>query len=138
MDEDKKRVMHECSKGSLEDGLSFPDVVARLARIGCEQYHADFRRREKTYYMLDGQTYTDALLVGSQPIAETFAADRIVAALREIQAGRINYAEFLKRIIAAGCVGYLVCLTGNRAIYLGRNGETYVEQFPSASPAPGG
>jgi hypothetical protein len=67
MDEDKKRVMHECSKGSLEDGLSFPDVVARLARIGCEQYHADFRRREKTYYMLTGKpTLTPCLSVRSR------------------------------------------------------------------------
>jgi len=134
MDEDKRRVMHECSRGSLEDGLPFPEVVARLAGIGCEQYHADFRRQEKTYYMPDGETHIDTLPLGSRAIASAFSADQVAAALRAIQAGQINYVEFLERIMAAGCVGYLVFVTGRRVIYLGRHGETYLEHFPNHAP----
>lgn len=132
MDQKTKQVIRECSKGSLDGSMAFPEVVAKLAEVGCEQYHADFRRQEKTYYMPDGENHAEALPVGSRSIAAAFSPHHVVAALRTIQAGRITYVEFLKRIIEAGCVGYFVNIAGQRAIYLGRGGDMYVEYFPAA------
>jgi uncharacterized protein YbcV (DUF1398 family) len=133
MDEKTSQVMHECSRGSLDGSMVFPDVVAKLTAVGCEQYHADFRRHEKTYYMPDGRNHVEALPVGSRSIAQAFSPHSVVAALRTVQAGQISYVEFLKRIMEAGCAGYFVNIPGKRTIYLGRNGDLYVEYFPATS-----
>ena len=131
MDGQTRQVMHACSTGSLDGSMTFPEVVARLAAVGCEQYHADFRRQEKTYYLSDGQSEVQALPVEGPSIPSTFSDHALVAALRAIQAGQITYVEFLRRIMAAGCVGYFVNIAGKRAIYFGRNGESYLEVFPA-------
>ena len=134
MNEGAERMMRACTKGSMEGDMPFPEVVARLAEIGCEQYHADFRRQEKIYYMPDGEWHAEPLPLRSQAIEQGFSAEGIIAALRAIQARRISYAAFLEQIMAAGCVGYFVYITGRCAIYLGRQGEFHVEQFPAPAP----
>jgi uncharacterized protein YbcV (DUF1398 family) len=130
MNESARRVMHECSQGSLSGSLSFPEVVSRLIAVGCEQYHADLRRQEKTYYVPDGESYVEELPFGSRPIAEAFSAEAVAAALRAIQQRQITYVEFLDHLLAAGCVGYFVYLAGRRTIYLGRHGDMHIEHFP--------
>ena len=131
MDEQTRQVMHACSIGSMNGTMTFPEVVNRLGAIGCEQYHADFRRKEKTYYLPDGQSDVQALDVSDTSIPAVFSDHALVAALRAIQAGQIPYVEFLRRIMVAGCVGYVVNITGKRAMYFGRNGESYLEVFPA-------
>lgn len=131
MDRQVQQVMHECTRGSLDGGLPFPEVVARLTAVGCEQYHADFQRQEKTYYMPDGESHVEPMPIGKRPVAERFSGDGIVAALSAVQSGGIAYVEFLDRIMAAGCVGYFVHIAGRRAIYLSRDGEFHVEHFPA-------
>lgn len=133
MDAKAKQAMHECSSGSLDGSMSFPEVVAKLARAGCEQYHADLRRQEKTYYMPDGENVVEVLPLGPQRIASVFSREAVAAALRTIQARQIGYVEFLKRIMDAGCVGYFVNIAGRRAIYLGPSGDMYVEDFSAAA-----
>jgi hypothetical protein len=44
-------VMTECSVGSVQGKLRFPQVLQKLGEIGVESYHADLYRKEKTYYM---------------------------------------------------------------------------------------
>jgi uncharacterized protein YbcV (DUF1398 family) len=133
MDANAKAVMEECSKGSDEERLTFPQVVGKLATAGVERYHADLCRHEKTYYMPDG----DSLAVKSPPHnaspAREFSPPDISAAVRTIQSGKIGYREFCARIATAGCVGYFVTLAGRRAVYYGRTGEEYVEWFPKAA-----
>ena len=137
MNDRTRQVMHECSSGSIDGSMAFPEVVSKLAAIGCEQYHADLPRQEKTYYLPDGESHIEPLPTPSQSIAPTFSADGIVAALRAIQAGQISYVEFLGRIVAAGCVGYFVYVAARRAIYLGRNGDMHVEHFPPVAALSG-
>ena len=36
-----------------------------------------------------------------------------------------------EKVLAAGCVGYIVSIVGRRAVYFGRSAETHVELFPS-------
>ena len=64
--------------------------------------------------------------------AQAFSAAGVDAAVRAIQAQTISYKEFCDRIVAAGCVDYIVSLVGRRAVYSGRTGENHVEPFPSA------
>jgi uncharacterized protein YbcV (DUF1398 family) len=130
MEESDTSVMRACCEGSQSGTMDFPAVVRRLSAIGCEQYHADFRRGEKTYYMPDGDTYVSPLAVPPGRIAEAFSQEQVVAALRAAQSKQITYPQFLARIVDAGCVGYFVNLAGRRAIYMGRSGDSYVEHFP--------
>jgi uncharacterized protein YbcV (DUF1398 family) len=130
MNENVRSVMRACCAGSLSGTMDFPEVVRQLSAIGCEQYHADLHRREKTFYMPDGESYVSPLDVGSERIGRMFSADQVVAALKAIQSKQITYPQFLACIVDAGCVGYFVNLTGKRAIYMGRSGDSYVEYFP--------
>ncbi|ESQ90563.1 hypothetical protein ABAC460_08735 [Asticcacaulis sp. AC460] len=125
-----RAIAEDCTKGSDEERLTFPDVLGKLAAVGVERYHADLQRAEKTYYLADGTSE----IVTTQPIAEpaatAFDAAGIEAAVRASQSGTIKYKEFCVRILKAGCVAYIVSLAGRRAVYYGRTGETHVELFP--------
>jgi uncharacterized protein YbcV (DUF1398 family) len=132
MDAATQAVMTECSKRSDENSMTFPEVVATLMGVGVERYHADLSRSEKTFYMPGGESFvTPSAPVGAEAARE-FSAESVSAAVRAIQQRQIDYAEFCRRIARAGCVGYVVSLTGRRAVYCGRTGENYVEMFPNA------
>lgn len=126
-------VMQECTKGSDDERLMFPQIVTKLMEAGVEQYHADLRRAEKTYYMPDGESH----VVASAPIASApaagFSAAGVESAVRASQTQKIGYREFCERIAEAGCVGYVVSLAGRRAVYFGRTGDSHVERFPDAT-----
>ena len=129
MNDHEIEVVTECSHGSHEGRLSFPEVVRKLMGVGVERYHADLSRGERTYYMPDGSSHVVAGEDGADAARE-FSPAGIEAALRAIQAKKIDYRQFCAAILAAGCVGYFVCLTGRRAVYFGRQGDSFVEPFP--------
>jgi uncharacterized protein YbcV (DUF1398 family) len=133
MDATVKAVMQECTVGSDEERLNFPQVVMKLMEAGVEQYHADLRRAEKTYYTPNGESLALPAAAVETPAAQAFSASDVEVAVRAVQAGGLTYKAFCERIAAAGCVGYLVSLVGRRAVYYGRTGETYVEPFPGAA-----
>jgi uncharacterized protein YbcV (DUF1398 family) len=134
MDAHVAAVALDCTTGSEENRLSFPQVVALLTAAGIESYHADFHRATKTYYLPDG----DSLEVPTAPLtaqpAMRFDPTGIEAAVRVAQAGGpgYTYKGFCEQVMAAGCVGYTVSLTGRRAVYVGRTAESHVELFPPA------
>ena len=106
-------------------------MVAKLAGVGIERYHADLLRAEKIYYLPSGESQrVQAAPIAAVPPA-AFTADGVAAAVRAIQRKQIKYREFCERIAKAGCVGYFVSLAGRRAVYYGRTGDSYVEPFPS-------
>lgn len=123
-------VIEECTRLSFE-GAGFPEVVRRLGAAGVERYTADLVRLEKTYYGASGDTIADALPLEDPPaIGAGFAESGVRESLGAIQRREIGYAEFLRRIMAAGTAGYMVFLGGRRAVYFGREGDFYVERFP--------
>ena len=125
--------LQECTDGSDQERITFPEVVMKRMQAGVERYHADLLRAEKIYYLLSGES----LRVAAGPIEATpandFVAAGVEAAVRAIQHQKIQYREFCERIAQAGCVGYMVSLAGRRAVYYGRSGESYVEPFPTAA-----
>jgi uncharacterized protein YbcV (DUF1398 family) len=135
MDHDKVTVMHECCSLSLQGKISFSEVVSKLQAIGVERYHVDFSRQESTYYLLSGESHVESTGKHPEPVAEVFSPAAVEAAIKQIQRGEIVYTEFLRKIMAAGCAGYFVQITGRRAQYFGRNGDIYIEPFPSAPKA---
>ncbi len=132
MDSGVKEVMVEATRASDEERATFGDVVMKLIQAGVERYHCDLVRGEKTYYLPNGESEVVAgEAVGVAPAGE-FSAAGVDAAVREIQAGKIQYRTFCARIAEAGCVGYHVSLAGQRAVYYGRTGDCHVEWFPGA------
>ena len=130
MHTDVQAIVTECTRASDANSMTFPQVVAKLMAAGVERYHADLARAEKTFYMPDGASYvTPGKPVAAIP-AGAFSAGDVAAAVKAIQRREIDYAEFCRRIVAAGCVEYTVSLAGRRAIYSGRTGEAHVEMFP--------
>ena len=131
MNAEKTRVIDECVRGSLTGELNFPQIVGRLAAIGVERYHADYTRHEITYYMADGDSYVASTPHHPHATAIEFSAVAVETAVRQSQRGEHSYADFVRKTMEAGCVGYFVQITGKRAIYFGRNGDSHVERFPA-------
>ena len=111
----------------------FPVIVGALSAAGVERYHADLVKREKTYYTPDGQSFVVASDPCDDAPAQTLQADQVEAAVRASQRQQIGYREFCRRVLQAGCAGYWVSITGKRAVYYGRTGETHVELFPTST-----
>jgi uncharacterized protein YbcV (DUF1398 family) len=126
-------VLVECTEGSTNERISFPEVVGKLIAAGVERYIVDLTRAEKTYYLPSGENETFKMHAISAAPAERFSADGVQAAVRASQQQKIKYRGFCERIAEAGCVGYMVSIPGKRAVYYGRTGETYVEMFPGAA-----
>ncbi|HVS71616.1 MAG TPA: DUF1398 domain-containing protein [Phycisphaerae bacterium] len=124
-------VILESTRLAFEGRMPFPQVVAALAKSGVERYQADLTRLIKTHYSACGHAVSDSLpLVDAPEPAEAWSEEGVKAAIRAAQQGEIQYPEFLRRILAAGCVAYWVFIAGRQAMYLGRRGEVHVELFP--------
>jgi uncharacterized protein YbcV (DUF1398 family) len=122
----------ECAKLSAAGKIHFGEVVGRLMKAGIERYHADYSRMENTYYTPDGGSTVVLMTHGHAPIAYKFSVAGVESAVRQAQKGEIMYPEFTRQVLAAGCVGYFVQITGKCVQYLGRNGEIHTEWFPGA------
>ena len=131
---DAKAIVIKCTRASEQNRMSFPEVVKTLIEAGIESYFCDFRRATKTYYLPSGEFFEIPAEKTALAIGKEFDRPRIQAAIREAQANRPDYTYkgFCEKVVAAGCVGYIVSFPGRRAVYFGRSAETHVEMFPSA------
>lgn len=130
MDQKTVAILHECASRSDAGTITFGEVVGKLTQAGVERYHTDLCRAEHLYYMPGGETHVERMPAQSQA-AEEFSDAGVDAAVRTIQRGEIVYQEFVRRILAAGCVNYFVYIAGRQALYFGRKGEVHVEKFPA-------
>ena len=124
-------VMHEVAERSHAGTISFPEVVGKLTQAGVERYHADLCRGERVFYMPSGESHVETTGDKYGDAAVEFSGAGVDAAVRTIQRGEIDYQEFVRRILAAGCVNYFVYITGRQTLYYGRNGDVHVEKFPA-------
>ncbi|MGQ0636723.1 MAG: DUF1398 domain-containing protein [Planctomycetaceae bacterium] len=120
------------SRGALAGELTFPEIVQQLAEIGVERYHADYSRHEITCYLANGDSHVVAVPHPSHPTDDAFSPSAVEAAVRQSQRNEHTYSDFIRKTMAAGCVGYFVQIAGRRVIYFGRQGESHVEHFPPA------
>lgn len=126
-----KSVIAECTQGSDNNTLTFPDVLGKLAAAGVESYLCDLRRATKTYYLPSGESGDVKSHAVATPISPAFDGTRVESAVRQSQRNEHTYAEFCEKVAAAGCAGYIVTLLGRRAVYFGRDGQTFTELFPA-------
>jgi uncharacterized protein YbcV (DUF1398 family) len=133
MDAHVRDVVHEMSKASDQERITFPEGVKALTKVGIERYHADLVAGRKTYYLPDGD-FEDVEVQKIGGAAREFSAEGVEKAVCAIQRREIAYRGFCRQIADAGCVGYFVSLAGRRAVYYGRTGDERVEWFPDAKP----
>lgn len=126
------QVVEHCLRASISGEMAFPQIIGRLAEAGVERYHTDYSRREVTYYFADGNSHVAQMPIQVYPTSKKFSAADVEGAVRQSQRGEHGYVEFVRKSMAAGCVGYFVQIAGKRVIYFGRNGETHVELFPQS------
>lgn len=130
MNEHQIKVIQDCAAGALTGDLAFPEIVGRLTEIGVERYHSDYSRQEITYYFPDGESLVVATPHGAHPTGLDFSLDRVQEAVGQSQRNEHSYVDFIRKTMAAGCVGYFVQITGRQVLYFGRNGECHIERFP--------
>lgn len=124
------QLIQECVTHSLAGTMTFPEVVARLTAARVERYSVDLVRMEHTAYSAGGESHVAPMAVaGLPPIAENFSEDGVNGAIAAVRERAIDYSEFLRRIARAGTVGYSVYITGQKAVYVGRRGESHSEPF---------
>jgi uncharacterized protein YbcV (DUF1398 family) len=129
----KTETIAECMQLSFAD-TPFPVVVGKLAAAGVAAYDADLLAMRKTYYDANAEVADEAIPLTDGPIvAAAFNAAAVEASVRAIQQKKIGYAEFLRRIMRAGCARYSVFFGGRKAMYFGRDGDFYTEPFPTAA-----
>ena len=114
---------------------TFPETIRNLIGLGVERYYADLIANQKTYYLSDNLPYQIKMKedTAQHTKAGAFKESELVKALRDIQAGNIGYCEFIECAKSSGVVSYSVYINGAQVHYLGKNGELYVEHFPSNS-----
>jgi len=133
MDQLKKSAAEACLAGSESNTMTFPQIIGVLTQTGFESYAVDFRRATATYYLPDGDSLELSMHRIEAPVAPTFDAVRIQAAIKEAQqlVPGYTYKNFCQKAVAAGCVGYVVSFPGRRVAYMGRTAEFHVEHFPN-------
>ena len=135
MDARLKTIAETCLEGAESGAMTFPQIVGTLMREGFDGYSVDFRRGTATYYLSDGDSVDLPTRRTAVPIAAAFDAAAVQAAIREAQqlVPGYTYSGFCKKVMTAGCAGYVVSFPGRRVLYYGRDAETHVERFPPQS-----
>jgi uncharacterized protein YbcV (DUF1398 family) len=133
MDENIRETVESCTRLSDQEQIGFGEVVVKLMTAGLERYHADLLRADKIYYLPSGESHRVKAAPVSASFARALSTSGVAAAVKAIQQHKIGYRKFCEQIAEAGCVGYIVSLAGRRAVYYGRDGESYVEPFPNAA-----
>ncbi len=126
------QTLNDSVRASHAGTISFPEYIGRLSTLGVERYHTDYTRNEITYYLPDGDSHVVSVSHALEPLGTQFDASAVESAVRQSQRNEHTYADFVRKTMAAGCVGYFVQIQGARVLYFGRNGETHVERFPPA------
>lgn len=132
MDDRLKQIAEKCLRGAEDNSMTFPQIVGTLMEEGFESYAIDYRCVSAIYYRPDGDSVRLPTHRHTVPVAEAFDTAAIQVAIREAQqlVPGYTYEGFCRKVMAAGCAGYIVSFSGRRAVYFGRTAETYVEHFP--------
>lgn len=122
----------KCLRGAEDHTMTFPQIVATLMQEGFESYSIDYRRAKAIYYRPDGDSVELAAYRLDVPVAAACNTAAIQAVIREAQqlVPGYTYEGFCRKVMEAGCAGYIVSFSGRRAVYFGRTAETHVEHFP--------
>jgi uncharacterized protein YbcV (DUF1398 family) len=126
------QVAEKCLHGAENQTMTFPQIVGALMQAGFESYSIDFRRAKAIYYCPDGDSVELPTHRLDVAVSGSFDTAAIQAAILEAQhlVSGYTYEGFCRKVMDAGCAGYMVSFTGRRVLYYGRTAEIHVEHFP--------
>jgi uncharacterized protein YbcV (DUF1398 family) len=131
MNTEISELLDKCSADAFAGKMTFLETLQHMAAVGVRWYSANLASGEKTAYLKNGESHTTRWPDWKPiPPCPAFTEAGVVAALRAIQRREIIYPQFLQQIVNAGVTVYTVHLHGRKAIYLGADGDFYVEPFP--------
>ncbi len=132
MNADQRQAAQKCLTGSEANTMTFPQIIGTLLSHGFESYAVDYRKAMATYYLANGQSIDLPTHREDVAIAEVFDVGALKACIKDAQtlAPGYSYMGFCRKVMAAGCAGYVVSFIGKRAVYFGRTAETHTEHFP--------
>ncbi|MGE5084689.1 MAG: DUF1398 family protein [Bacillota bacterium] len=119
----------DASDFSFTSRMAFSSLIMTLEKMGVESYHVDMAQQSTCYQMLNGEVMSESFYFDGK-IAQDFDDGEIRSAILDIKQNHLEYKEFLKRIMNAGIVNYVIYLKGRKIIFYGRNGDSYIENFP--------
>lgn len=123
--------IRETFEASQAGSIHFSQVIGALMSVDVESYFVDYRARQVAYYFPNDTSFTLHYEGEQEVFGQDFVQADVKAAIVGAQKGEVMYPEFKKLTQKAGCIGYFVWIKGRHVSYLGRNGETHVEHFPS-------
>jgi uncharacterized protein YbcV (DUF1398 family) len=127
-----KAIVQELIDKALARKITFPEILATLAKEGVESYHVDFLRNEYRYYTTNGESLVTDVALVHDGVAAEFSAEKLESINRKVQSGQAAYPDFVREGTAAGCAYYIVYLNGKKVRYFGRDGGEYVQYFPGS------
>ena len=122
--------IEECTRLNFEGKIGFGENVKRLLAAGAVWYFVDLVQLKKVSYGAD-YAYTERMpLTNPGKVGNEFSERAIADTTAAIQRKEIDYPEFLRRLIAGGCVYYAIFMKGRKMAYVGSLGERHEEHFP--------
>lgn len=130
MNNTTRLIIESVFDASNKGTIHFGEVIQQLMSIQVESYFVDYRSGRSTYFLPHDETLDFFLEKPEHKIAENFNHDLVRSIILDAQKGEVKYPEFKHLTQKAGCIGYMVWITGRHVTYYGRKGETHVEHFP--------
>lgn len=130
MNNSTRLVIESVFETSNKGTIHFGEVIQQLMSVQVEAYFVDYRSGRSTYFLPNDETLDLSFEKPNQKITEDFQGDSIRSFILDAQKGKVMYPEFKQLSQTAGCIGYMVWITGQHVTYYGRKGETHVERFP--------
>lgn len=117
----------------------FPYLAETLRRAGVTRNDWVLPACQSLYVTADGPVVTMGTPVASgAAVVPPFDRQALIRALRDDQAGRTVFPQFLEDAWRAGVVGYSVDFEARAVTYFGCAGEQYREEYPAVDLPPGG
>ncbi len=111
----------------------FPVLAEVLRQAGVLINRWSLPSCQSIYLMKDNKSIVQqgAPLVTGTHIIPRFNQEALITAIRQDQAGKSTFPEFLQATWDAGVINYEVDFTAQRVVYYGVYNESYEEEYPA-------
>lgn len=122
---------HAMSIRPAVDG--FPVLAEVLSQAGVLINRWSLPSCQSIYLLKDNKSIVQqgAPLVTGTHIIPRFNQEALITAIRQDQAGKSTFPEFLQATWDAGVISYEVDFTARRVVYYGVYNESYEEKYPA-------
>ena|ERR1700691_2015473 len=81
-------VVQDLSRKALARQITFPQILASLAKEAVESYHVDFLRNEFRYFATNGESLVTGAALEHGGVAAEFYAEKLERINQRLQAGK--------------------------------------------------